>query len=118
MDLRRRFRHPFVPAKSRIPLTVASSLEQFNVNAVRTAHYPNQPAWYDLCDRYGLYLVDEANIESHGMGYSKEMPLERYFRDMIDGWRARIDAHLLPHCPTLECTGRSRYAALKCLTNL
>ncbi|HNQ88709.1 MAG TPA: glycoside hydrolase family 2 TIM barrel-domain containing protein [Verrucomicrobiota bacterium] len=47
-------------------------MKQNNVNAVRTCHYPNQPAWYDLCDRYGLYLIDEANIESHGMGYGKE----------------------------------------------
>jgi len=47
-------------------------MKQHNVNAVRTSHYPNQPAWYDLCDRYGLYLVDEANIESHGMGYGEE----------------------------------------------
>jgi beta-galactosidase len=47
-------------------------MKQFNVNAMRCAHYPNQPAWYDLCDRYGLYLIDEANIESHGMGYGKE----------------------------------------------
>jgi beta-galactosidase len=44
-------------------------LKQFNFNAVRTSHYPNDPRWYDLCDRYGLYLIDEANIESHGMGY-------------------------------------------------
>ncbi len=41
-------------------------LKQHNFNAVRTAHYPNDPKWYDLCDEYGLYLVDEANIESHG----------------------------------------------------
>ncbi|HZL43620.1 MAG TPA: glycoside hydrolase family 2 TIM barrel-domain containing protein, partial [Verrucomicrobiae bacterium] len=44
-------------------------MKQFNINAMRCSHYPNQPAWYDLCDRYGLYLIDEANIESHGMGY-------------------------------------------------
>jgi beta-galactosidase len=44
-------------------------MKQFNVNAVRCSHYPNQPAWYDLCDRYGIYLIDEADIESHGMGY-------------------------------------------------
>ncbi|MXV16761.1 DUF4981 domain-containing protein [Pedobacter sp. HMF7056] len=43
-------------------------MKQFNVNAVRTSHYPNDPQWYKLCDRYGLYLVDEANIETHGMG--------------------------------------------------
>lgn len=40
-------------------------LKQFNFNAVRTSHYPNDPAWYELCDRYGIYLIDEANIESH-----------------------------------------------------
>ncbi|MCX6565369.1 MAG: DUF4981 domain-containing protein [Candidatus Aminicenantes bacterium] len=43
-------------------------MKQFNINAVRTCHYPDDPRWYDLCDRYGLYLIDEANIESHGMG--------------------------------------------------
>ncbi len=47
-------------------------MKQFNVNAVRTSHYPNDPRWYDLCDRYGLYVIDEANIESHGMGYGGE----------------------------------------------
>ena len=41
-------------------------LKQHNFNAVRTAHYPNHPLWYQLCDEYGLYLVDEANIETHG----------------------------------------------------
>lgn len=43
-------------------------MKQFNVNAVRTSHYPNQPEWYDLCDRYGLYVMDEANIETHHYG--------------------------------------------------
>ncbi|MFI1772044.1 glycoside hydrolase family 2 TIM barrel-domain containing protein [Thalassobellus citreus] len=45
-------------------------LKQFNFNAVRMSHYPNDPYFYDLCDTYGIYLVDEANIESHGMGYN------------------------------------------------
>jgi len=40
-----------------------------NINAVRTSHYPNDPYWYELCDTYGIYVVDEANIESHGMYY-------------------------------------------------
>ena len=40
-------------------------LKQFNFNAVRTAHYPNDPLWYDLCDEYGIYIMDEANIEAH-----------------------------------------------------
>lgn len=43
-------------------------MKQFNINAVRCSHYPNDPLWYRLCDQYGLYLVDEANIETHGMG--------------------------------------------------
>jgi beta-galactosidase len=47
-------------------------MKQHNINTVRTAHYPNDPRWYDLCDRYGIYLIDEANIESHGMGYGRE----------------------------------------------
>lgn len=42
-------------------------MKQFNINAVRNSHYPNRPEWYALCDRYGIYLIDEANIESHGM---------------------------------------------------
>ena len=42
-------------------------MKQHNINAVRTAHYPNDPQWYDLCDRYGIYVFDEANIESHGV---------------------------------------------------
>ncbi|MCA9256634.1 MAG: DUF4981 domain-containing protein, partial [Phycisphaerales bacterium] len=44
-------------------------MKRNNINAVRTCHYPNDPMWYDLCDEYGVYLIDEANIESHGMGY-------------------------------------------------
>ena len=47
-------------------------MKQLNINAVRTCHYPNDPLWYSLCDKYGLYVVDEANIESHGMGYGDE----------------------------------------------
>lgn len=42
-------------------------MKQFNINAVRASHYPNATRWYELCDEYGLYVVDEANIESHGM---------------------------------------------------
>ena len=44
-------------------------MKELNINAVRTSHYPQQPLWYKLCDEYGMYLVDEANLESHGMGY-------------------------------------------------
>ncbi|MDY3359107.1 MAG: glycoside hydrolase family 2 TIM barrel-domain containing protein [Clostridium celatum] len=41
-------------------------LKQHNINSVRTSHYPNNSMWYDLCDEYGIYLIDEANLESHG----------------------------------------------------
>ncbi|HEY5509837.1 MAG TPA: glycoside hydrolase family 2 TIM barrel-domain containing protein [Prolixibacteraceae bacterium] len=44
-------------------------MKQFNINAVRTCHYPNDEYWYQLCDLYGIYVVDEANNESHGIGY-------------------------------------------------
>ncbi len=47
-------------------------MKQNNINAVRTSHYPNDPRWYELCDIYGIYVVDEANIESHGMGYDPD----------------------------------------------
>lgn len=47
-------------------------MKQCNINAVRNSHYPNMARWYELCDEYGLYLVDEPNIESHGMGYEAE----------------------------------------------
>ena len=43
-------------------------MKEFNLNAVRCSHYPADPRWYELCDEYGLYVIDEANIESHGMG--------------------------------------------------
>ncbi len=42
-------------------------MKQYNINTVRTSHYPNVPAWYDLCDEYGLYVINEANIESHAL---------------------------------------------------
>lgn len=47
-------------------------MKEFNINAVRTSHYPNAPEWYSLCDEYGIYVVAEANVESHGMGYGPE----------------------------------------------
>mgnify|MGYP000828447550 FL=1 len=52
-------------------------IKQLNMNAVRTSHYPNHPLFYKLCDQYGIYIIDEANIETHGMG---SVP---YFKDTI-----------------------------------
>jgi len=42
-------------------------MKRFNINAVRTSHYPNYPQWYELCDKYGIYVIDETNLESHGV---------------------------------------------------
>ena len=50
-------------------------MKSLNINAVRCCHYPDDPRWLDICDRYGLYVIDEANIETHGMG---SVP---YFKD-------------------------------------
>ena len=66
-------------------------IKQLNLNAVRTSHYPNHPLFYKLCDEYGIYVVDEANIETHGMG---SVP---YFKDTIPhpAYRADwYDAHV------------------------
>ena len=59
------------------------TMKRLNINAVRTSHYPNDPLWYSLCDKYGLYIYDEANIESHGMGYSPEQTLAN-----VPEWKA------------------------------
>lgn len=47
-------------------------MKELNINAVRTCHYPDNNLWYDLCDQYGIYLIAEANVESHGMGYGEK----------------------------------------------
>ncbi len=45
-------------------------MKRHNINTVRTSHYPNDPYWYELCDRYGMYVIDEADLETHGFGYN------------------------------------------------
>lgn len=45
-------------------------MKQYNINAVRNSHYPNHPRWYELCDLFGMYMIDEANIETHGFDHS------------------------------------------------
>lgn len=64
-------------------------MKSFNINAVRNCHYPNNSAWYALCDKYGLYLIDEANIESHGMMNHKDETLANY-PDWEDAFMARM----------------------------
>lgn len=65
-------RHEFHPDRGRA-VTEADmradivAMKRLNFNAVRTSHYPDDPRWYELCDEYGLYLVDEANLETHGV---------------------------------------------------
>lgn len=49
-------------------------MKQHNINTVRTSHYPNDPRWYDLCDRYGIYVIDEANVESHAAMWLADEP--------------------------------------------
>jgi beta-galactosidase len=66
-----RHEHSEISAKTVDRATMIKDIElmkRFNINAVRTSHYPNHPDWYDLCDRYGLYVMDEANIEAHHYG--------------------------------------------------
>ncbi|WP_369047968.1 glycoside hydrolase family 2 TIM barrel-domain containing protein [Tenacibaculum sp. UWU-22] len=61
-------------------------LKQLNFNAVRTSHYPNDPRWYDLCDKFGIYVLDEANIETHGIGSklaSEARWLNTYMQRMV-----------------------------------
>ncbi|TRX59173.1 DUF4981 domain-containing protein [Fulvivirga sp. M361] len=53
-------------------------MKQYNINAVRTCHYPNAPEWYDLCDEHGIYLIDEGNIETHGFGRKKDNRLSNH----------------------------------------
>ncbi|HEX8474500.1 MAG TPA: glycoside hydrolase family 2 TIM barrel-domain containing protein [Pyrinomonadaceae bacterium] len=64
-------------------------MKQHNINAVRTSHYPNVPEWYELCDRYGLYVLDEANIESHGYGANEEQRISTG-EDFTDAHVARV----------------------------
>ena len=59
-------------------------MKQSNINTVRTCHYPDDPYWYELCDRYGLYVWDEANCESHAQGYGeKSLAKDPQFKEMV-----------------------------------
>ncbi len=70
-------------------------MKEFNINAVRTCHYPNDPVWYDLCDEYGIYMTAEANIESHGYLYHKD-PLtnhELFAKPILERNQHNIDIY-------------------------
>jgi len=71
-------RHEIDPARGYVPTMEwmerdVRLMKQANINFVRTAHYPHDPRWYDLCDRHGLLVLDEANVESHGLSYHKKV---------------------------------------------
>ena len=71
-------RHEFDPAggyvisRERMEQDLAL-MKRANVNFVRTSHYPNDPRWYELCNRWGMFVLDEANVESHGLSYHKKV---------------------------------------------
>jgi beta-galactosidase len=69
-------------------------MKQNNINAVRTCHYPNVNEWYDLADEYGLYILDEANVESHGYGSNEVQPISNgpeYREAIVDRLRRTIE---------------------------
>ena len=69
-------------------------MKQNNINAVRTCHYPNVPEWYELADKYGLYILDEANVESHGYGSNEIQPIsngEDYRDAIVDRLKRTIE---------------------------
>lgn len=85
-------RHEFDPYKGRAidEITMIQDIKlmkQYNFNAVRTAHYPNQTRWYELCDEYGLYVMDEANVECHDLWFNYNKSPVKY-----PEWKAAIVA--------------------------
>jgi beta-galactosidase len=69
-------------------------MKQHNINADRTCHYPNVPEWYELADKFGLYILDEANVESHGYGSNEIQPIsdgEDYRDAIVDRLRRTIE---------------------------
>lgn len=76
-------------------------MKQHNINAVRTCHYPDDPRWYDLCDQYGIYVMAEANIESHGMGYGEKTlaKVPRYEQTHLE--RNRNNTYILKNHPSI-----------------
>lgn len=92
-------RHEFDPDRGQVVtremmIEDIKLMKQNNINAVRTCHYPNVPEWYELADEYGLYILDEANVESHGYGSGEKQPISDGpdFRDpIVDRLRRTIE---------------------------
>lgn len=72
-------------------------MKAHNINAVRTSHYPNHPQWYDLCDQYGLYVIDETNLETHGTWWYGQKELG----DTLPGSRPEWTANVLDRCRSM-----------------
>lgn len=89
-------RHEFSCVKGRAidreeMLADITMMKQNNINAVRTSHYPNQQAWYDLCDEYGIYVIDETNLETHGTwGYTQTEEEDRNIPGSKACWTAAV----------------------------
>ncbi|MFC5530140.1 glycoside hydrolase family 2 TIM barrel-domain containing protein [Cohnella yongneupensis] len=72
-------------------------MKRYNINAVRTSHYPNHPLWYELCDEYGLYVIDETNLETHGLWRYGQKGLE----DTVPGSRPEWRDNVLDRCNSM-----------------
>lgn len=72
-------------------------MKQFNINAVRTSHYPNHPLWYELCDQYGLYVIDENNLETHALWRYGQKELE----ESVPGSRPEWTENVLDRCNSM-----------------
>ena len=70
-------------------------MKRLNINAVRTCHYPDNPEWYDLCDEYGIYMVAEANQESHGFGYGDDAPTKTalFTKQILERNQHNVEMH-------------------------
>jgi beta-galactosidase len=66
-------------------------MKQHNINAVRTSHYPNNPLWYELCDRYGIYIIDETNLETHGVRNTVPDSDPRWTENCVDRIKSMVE---------------------------
>jgi beta-galactosidase len=66
-------------------------MKRFNINAVRTSHYPNDPRWYDLCDKYGIYVIDETNLETHGVRDIVPASLPEWTQNCLDRIKSMVE---------------------------
>lgn len=75
--------------------------KQLNLNAIRTCHYPDDPRWYDLCDEYGIYIVSEANLESHGMGFADKTLAKNELFNKVHTERSMHNVKILKNHPCI-----------------